>query len=573
MKVAFGKRTKAFLRGFIVGGVFAVGGCNDSDAVVGPQAPGFVWAIGNRDLLEGQLDTPRTLALEPATGHVYVYDNRYVHVFSGDGTFLNRWVAPARMADMSFDRDGTILMTKEEDGIVFRLSPEGTVLHSWGGPGQLNNPQGVSGSGKGWVYVADRDNHRILVFDSSGTFVKTWGVQGNGAGEFDRPFDIAVDASNRVYVWDSGNYRIQTFDSEGNWLNQWGLLGVGPGEFRSNVALAAVPSGGVFSLEDGIRVQRFSAEGEFLDEWRGEGTWFYNMPSQGFGIALDPSERVYTLGLAGFGIQVYDETGLLLDAFGTPRGQGPAQFIGPVSVVVAEDGSVVVGQSTFGRIQRLNSDGQFLNDWVSIEGGEELQDLAGGPGATVFTLKYNPLINESTVQQFALTGQPLVEWTTFAAAQGLDIDEQGQIWLLRGQDHRIEVYSLNGERLLAWGEPGLDPGELWWPNSMAVGNGSVVVCDAKSIAVFDPQGTFLRNLGAWDPENFDARYVAVDMDAAGSVYAVSRTKLSIFHLDGGPPGTFGPIDSSGPRDVAAGEGGEVYCLTSSVPNLWKFDIE
>src|SRR5262245_50608183 len=70
-------------------------------------------------------------------------------------------------------------------------------------------------------------------------FLTAWGSRGTAAGQFDLPSGIAVDTSGRVYVADRNNHRIQMFDASGNWLRMWGSMGAATGAFRypSSVAV------------------------------------------------------------------------------------------------------------------------------------------------------------------------------------------------------------------------------------------------------------------------------------------------------------------------------------------------
>ena len=63
-------------------------------------------------------------------------------------------------------------------------------------------------------------NSRVAKFDKDGNWVKSWGEPGSGAGQFRTPHNIAVDAAGNVYVADRGNSRIQVFDGDGNYLRQ-----------------------------------------------------------------------------------------------------------------------------------------------------------------------------------------------------------------------------------------------------------------------------------------------------------------------------------------------------------------
>ena len=63
-------------------------------------------------------------------------------------------------------------------------------------------------------------NSRVANVDKDGNWLKSWGQRGNGPGQFNTPHSIAVDANGNVYVSDRGNHRIQVFDGEGNFLRQ-----------------------------------------------------------------------------------------------------------------------------------------------------------------------------------------------------------------------------------------------------------------------------------------------------------------------------------------------------------------
>ncbi len=73
----------------------------------------------------------------------------------------------------------------------------------------------------GNTYISDGYiNSRIAKIGKDGNWIKSWGEPGDGPGQFNTPHSIAVDAQGRVYVADRGNRRIQVFDGEGNFLRQ-----------------------------------------------------------------------------------------------------------------------------------------------------------------------------------------------------------------------------------------------------------------------------------------------------------------------------------------------------------------
>src|SRR3989442_12418401 len=74
---------------------------------------------------------------------------------------------------------------------------------------EFNHPSGVAVDSSGNIYVADTNNDRIAVFDSSGKLLKSIGSKGSGPGEFNHPSGVAVDSICNIYVADTNNDRIQ----------------------------------------------------------------------------------------------------------------------------------------------------------------------------------------------------------------------------------------------------------------------------------------------------------------------------------------------------------------------------
>jgi len=90
------------------------------------------------------------------------------------------------------------------------------------GNGYFNNLSAITSGINGRIYCADAYNYRIQIFDSSGTYLSSWGKQGTGQGEFgDRITALAADSLGNIYVVDDGNNRIQKFDADSNFISEW----------------------------------------------------------------------------------------------------------------------------------------------------------------------------------------------------------------------------------------------------------------------------------------------------------------------------------------------------------------
>src|SRR5215510_12670053 len=97
------------------------------------------------------------------------------------------------------------------------------------GPGYLSTGSAVVVAPDGDIYVADGHgagtNDRIVKFSKDGIFITAWGKHGKGPGEFDTPHGIALDSMGRVYVADRANNRIQIFEPDGKFVAEWKQFG------------------------------------------------------------------------------------------------------------------------------------------------------------------------------------------------------------------------------------------------------------------------------------------------------------------------------------------------------------
>jgi len=88
--------------------------------------------------------------------------------------------------------------------------------------GLFRQPTDVAWDSEGNIYISDGYiNSRIAKYDKNGDWVKSWGEKGTGPGQFSTPHTIAVDRDNNIYVGDRANRRIQVFDTEGKFLRMF----------------------------------------------------------------------------------------------------------------------------------------------------------------------------------------------------------------------------------------------------------------------------------------------------------------------------------------------------------------
>ena len=161
------------------------------------------------------------------------------------------------------------------------------------GDGQFVLPVAMAFDSRERLFVTDEYNHRVTMFDSSGTFLDKWGVHGSGEGEIDGPAGVAVDSDGNLYVADQNNHRIQKFTSDGRHILGWGEFGQGDGQFNRPWGLSIGPQGDVYVADwRNDRVQKFTWDGQFLASFgeSGQGDGQFRRPSA---VAVDPEGFVY----------------------------------------------------------------------------------------------------------------------------------------------------------------------------------------------------------------------------------------------------------------------------------------
>jgi peptidylamidoglycolate lyase len=150
---------------------------------------------------------------------------------------------------------------------VIKFSPEGDYVTSWGrygtGPGQFDVPHSIALDSQGQVYVADRGNARLQIFDGAGQFLTEW--RGRSLG---RPWAVRISANGNVFIIDGGDQaefwpdraRILKLDSDGNIMASFGSYGDAPGQFvwPHAIALSSEDVFYVGEVATGMRIQKFT---------------------------------------------------------------------------------------------------------------------------------------------------------------------------------------------------------------------------------------------------------------------------------------------------------------------------
>lgn len=184
-----------------------------------------------------------------ASGTVWVLQRSEpskVMAFDPRGRLLRTWgegVFPEAHG-LRVDRDGNVWITERQLHQVMKFSPEGRLLLAIGQKGvagdntsadKLNGPSDLVFAPNGEFFVSDGEstNARVVKYSKDGTFLKFWGTKGSGPGQLEVPHSIAMDSRGRLYVANRANKRIEVFDQDGGYLSQITSAGTPYGLFMT----------------------------------------------------------------------------------------------------------------------------------------------------------------------------------------------------------------------------------------------------------------------------------------------------------------------------------------------------
>ncbi len=248
----------------------------------------------------------------------------------------------------------------------------------------FNAPAGVMVDREDNLYVADRNNRRILKYDANGTFLMGFGYNtvwtvpaaapavqaySNANGHFE-PYGIDVDAGNNVYIADRIASRMHVFNASGRFVRGIGqgvtwaagaappattATGSTPSSFNPSWHIRLDAAGNMYTTDGSDRVQVFDPNGTFLREWS---CTTADKPAGSAGyFEISPQGLLYVAAYGGTPnhYQVFTPTGTLLSRFGV-NGAAPGQLQNPEGIAWASDG-------TFFTVDR---DGSRVNRWRGV---------------------------------------------------------------------------------------------------------------------------------------------------------------------------------------------------------------
>ena len=253
-------------------------------------------------------------------------------------------------------------------------------------------PWGVAVNEQDEIAVSDTGNHKIHLFKSDGSHIKSFGEQGAKHGKFDWPCGIVFHSTNIIVAEQSENCRIQELSRQGEYLSHFGGEGSLDHQLNYPAGLSIDSDGNIIVADKGNKlIKIFSTDGQFLNKLGTEGSfiepyhciqhdnylivsdsgdhslkcfdrkgnflhkfgkkgnanWEFNEPCC---LSMNKAGHLMVCDSENHRVQVYDLSGKFVAKFGT-EGSGMGEFDVPVSAAVLRDGKIVVSDLNNSRIQ------------------------------------------------------------------------------------------------------------------------------------------------------------------------------------------------------------------------------
>ena len=256
----------------------------------------------------------------------------------------------------------------------------------------LEDPWGVAVNEQDEIAVSDTGNHKIHLFKSDGSHIKSFGEQGAKHGEFDWPCGIVFHSTNIIVAEQSENCRIQELSRQGEYLSHFGGEGSLDHQLNYPTGLSIDSDGNIIVADkDNKLIKIFSTHGQFLNKLgtesffiepyhciqhdnylivsdsgdhslkcfdrkgnflhkygkKGNANWEFNEPCC---LSMNKAGHLMVCDSENHRVQVFDLSGKFVAKFGT-KGSGMGEFDVPVSAAVLRDGKIVVSDLNNSRIQ------------------------------------------------------------------------------------------------------------------------------------------------------------------------------------------------------------------------------
>ena len=502
----------------------------------------LIWSVGSTGGGAGQFSNPRDVGIDTA-GNIYVSDddNAQVVKLGPDGTLIDQWVG----ADHGFSspigisvRGGKVYVADAPNRRLVILNTSGVVLATYGSESGCTffRIRDADADADGNIYVDNYEGNNILKLTPGGTCVKSWGTKGSGPTQFHLPYGTTVRRdpvldTEVLYVADSANHRIEEYSLDGVLINTVGTFGApdepGTISYLRRVAAARNGSGDVWAVDLwGHRLIRYARtptgfvySGQQIggDPSPLTDTSVFNEVRK---VDFDSTGKLVVIDTVNQRFDRFTPDGHVINACGV-RGSRPGQFNWPRGLAVDRvTDEIWVADTKRSRLQIIKGDCTFVKEMGSR-----------GPGLQNLNWPHDISIRDS--DRTAFIGDAL--------------------------NHRIVQYDVATRTAIgAFGTKGTGNGQFTHPEGIGINpvNGHVFVGDKNNDRVVEIQGSgssisFVRTLTGFSAP------VGIAVNSAGVIAVADsgNNRVVLLNQAGAVLTTITGLSS--PEDVAFNSAGEL----------------
>ena len=462
---------------------------------------------------------------------------------------------------IAVSRDGLIYVADKGNHRVqifnSDLSYRGTCVNPNSSGCAEMDPERVAVNSEGAVYVTDRRHNCIYVFDASGKFLFEFGQRGHSRdrGRISSPVAIAIDQQDYVYI--SGSYiGVSIFDRQGVFIRSFGESGEDPGKFKDIKSMHIDSRGNLYVCESGNnRIQVFagiqSQSQSEKDQTASQETTFCDVLPKvvaaehtiaPLGITEGRNGEIIVISATDHKVYVFNQQRELTAEFGG-RGDLDGYFNFPTSVAVTTDNLIVV--SSHDKLQWFTITGQLVYA-TGNRGNEEMEfehpdSIAIGKDGRIYVLEKK----NKRVQIFNgnATYHSSFKLKVDHPPDAIAVNSDGEIYLVDTRNSCIKIVSQKGEYISKIISAG--PMSLARPTAIAIDEKDQLFVGTVSgtIAVFDKQRKFQRALrGDNDPVHISTHFNLIrDLH-------VSRTRhIYVSEFSHNQVQIIGPLEDNAPE--------------------------
>ncbi len=258
-------------------------------------------------------------------------------------------------------------------------------------------------------------------------------------------------------------------------------------------------------------------------------------------LAVDNDGNVYVVDEGNCRIQKFDSNGNFITAWGQ-LGNRDGEFWFPQGVAVDSQSYVYVADTQNHRIQKFDSNGSFITEWGSRGSGEGQFLSPHGIALDSRGYVYVADSGNDRIQKFDANGNFIAKWGSRGSGEGqfwspcgIALDSQGYVYVVDLGNYRIQKFDSNGNFITKWGSEGSGEGQFELPYGIALDSqGYVYVADTDNdrIQKFDSNGNFITEWGSEGSVEGQFEFPqGIALDSAGYVYVADTDNNRIQKFD------------------------------------------